>query len=152
MFNDRDLSILGVGAVAAILCLMLPWTFAVKVAVAVVILIVAMALAFTRMGADRLTLEQYLKRQLIFRFQPRKYSYFQKEKAPARDVPAAVAQRQSAVRSSFGPLTLNFNERGLYWLMTVWLIVIGAYVLYWAQFLGGLDQAAFWMKHSFKFK
>ena len=152
MFNDRDLSILGAGAVAAILCLMLPWTFAVKVAVAVVILVVAMALAFTRMGADRLTLEQYLKRQLIFRFQPRKYSYFQKEKTPARGAPAAITRQRSAVRSSFGPLTLNFNERGLYWLMTVWLIVIGAYVLYWAHFLGGLDQAAFWMKHSFKFR
>jgi len=150
MFNDRDLSILGAGAVAAILCLMLPWTFAVKVAVAVVILVIAMALAFARMGADRLTLEHYLKRQLIFRFQPRKYSYFQKEKVPARGVPVSV--KQSAVRPSFGPLTLNFTEKGLYWLMTVWLIVISAYVLYWAHFLGGLDQAAFWIKHSFKFK
>ena len=71
---------------------MLPWTFAVKVAVAVVILIIAMALAFARMGADRLTLEQYLKRQLVFRFQPRKYSYFQKEKTPARGAPAAVSR------------------------------------------------------------
>jgi hypothetical protein len=151
MFNDRDLSILGVGAVAAILCLMLPWTFAVKVAVAVVILIIAMALAFARMGADRLTLEQYLKRQLVFRFQPRKYSYFPKEKAAARGAPA-VPQRQPAVRPSFGPLTLDFTEKGLYWLMTIWLIVIGVYVLYWAYFLGGLDQAAFWIKHSFRFK
>ena len=151
MFNDRDLSILGAGAVAAILCLMLPWIFAVKVAVAVVILIIGMALAFARMGADRLTLEQYLKRQLVFRFQPRKYSYFQKEKVPARGAPAVV-QRQPAVRPSFGPLTLDFTEKGLYWLMTVWLIVIGAYVLYWAHFLCGLDQAAFWIKHSSKFK
>ncbi len=151
MFNDRDLSILGAGAVAAILCLMLPWTFAVKVAVAVVILIIAMALAFARMGADRLTLEQYLKRQLVFRFQPRKYSYFPKEKAAARGAPA-VTQRQPAVRPSFGPLTLDFTEKGLYWLMTIWLIVIGVYVLYWAHFLGGLDQAAFWIKHSFKYK
>ena len=149
MFNDRDLSILGAGAVAAILCLMLPWTFAVKVAVAVVILVIAMALAFARMGADRLTLEQYLKRQLIFRFQPRKYSYFPKEKT---GVPAAITQRQPAVRPSFGPLTLDLTEKGLYWLMTIWLIVISAYVLYWAHFLGGLDQAAFWIKHSFKFK
>jgi hypothetical protein len=139
MFNDRDLSILGAGAVAAILCLMLPWTFAVKVAVAVVVLVIAMALAFARMGADR----------LVFRFQPRKYSYFPKEKAPARGAPA-VMQRQPTVRPSFGPLTLDFTEKGLYWLMTVWLIVIGAYVLYWAHFLGGLDQAAFWIKHSFK--
>ena len=151
MFNDRDLSILGAGAVAAILCLMLPWAFAVKVAVAVVVLVIAMALAFARMGADRLTLEQYLKRQLVFRFQPRKYSYFPKEKAPARGAPA-VMQRQPTVRPSFGPLTLDFTAKGLYWLMTVWLIVIGAYVLYWAHFLGGLDQAAFWIKHSFKFK
>lgn len=151
MFNDRDLSILGAGAVAAILCLMLPWTFAVKVAVAVVILVIAMALAFTRMGADRLTLEQYLKRQLVFRFQPRKYSYFQKGKVSARDVPA-VMPRQPAVLSPFGPLTLDFTEKGLYWLMTMWLIVIGAYVLYWAHFLGGLDQAAFWISHSFKFE
>ena len=151
MFNDRDLSILGVGAVAAILCLMLPWTFAVKVAVAVVILVVAMALAFARMGADRLTLEQYLKRQLVFRFQPRKYSYFQKEKVPAKGV-RAVMPRHPAIRPSFGPLTLDFTEKGLYWLMTMWLIVIGVYVLYWAYFLGGLDQAAFWIKHSFKFK
>jgi len=151
MFNDRDLSILGAGAVGAILCLMLPWTFAVKVAVAVVILVIAMALAFARMGADRLTLEQYLKRQLIFRFQPRKYSYFQKEKVPARGVPT-VMPREPASRPSFGPLTLDFTEKGLYWLMTVWLIVIGAYVLYWAHFLGGLDQAAFWIKHSFKFR
>src|SRR5512138_3164848 len=99
MFNDRDLSILGVGAVAAILCLMLPWAFAVKVAIAVVILVVAMALAFARMGADRLTLEQYLKRQLIFKFQPRKYSYFPKEKVPARAAPAVVTQRHRPVRS-----------------------------------------------------
>lgn len=152
MFNDRDLSILGVGAVAAILCLMLPWAFAVKVAVAVVILVIAMGLAFARMGADRLTLEQYLKRQLIFRFQPRKYSYFPKEKIPAKGAPATVRQRQAAVRSSFGPLSLDFTEKGLYWLMTVWLIVISAYVLYWAHFLGGLDQAAFWIQHSFKFR
>ena len=150
MFNDRDLSILGAGAVAAILCLMLPWTFAVKVAVAVVILVIAMALAFARMGADRLTLEQYLKRQLIFRFQPRKYSYFQKEKVPAKGALAAVRQRQPAIRPAFGPLTLDFTDKGLYWLMTIWLIVIGVYVLYWAHFLGGLDQAAFWIKHSFK--
>jgi hypothetical protein len=143
MFNDRDLSILGAGAVAAILCLMLPWTFAVKVAVAVVLLIVAMALAFMRMGADRLTLEQYLKRQLVFKFQPRKYSYFQKEKTPGKSAPAAV-------RPSFGPLMLDFTEKGLYWLMTVWLTVIGAYVLYWAHFTGGLEKAAFWIQHSIK--
>lgn len=149
MFNDRDLSILGTGAVAAILSLMLPWTFAVKVAVAVVVLVLAMALAFARMGADRLTLEQYLKRQLVFRFQPRKYSYFQKEKAPTRGARTGGPQ-WPVVRPSFRPFALDLTEKGLYWLMTVWLIVVGTYVLYWAHFLGGLDQAAFWLKHSYR--
>jgi hypothetical protein len=110
-----------------------------------------MALAFARMGGDSLTLEQCLKRQLVFRFQPRKYSYFQKEKTPATNAPA-VGLQQHAVRPSFGPLAFDFTEKGLYWLMTIWLIVIGVYVLYWAHFLGGVDQAAFWIKHSFKFK
>jgi hypothetical protein len=152
MFNDRDLTILGAGAVGAVLCLMLPWSFGVKIVVAVVILVAAMALAFTRMGADRLTLEQYIKRQLVFKFQPRKYSYFQKEKTSVRStpMPATAAAQSPASRPSFGPLALNLGDKGLYWLMTVWLFVIGAYVLYWAQFLGGLKQAAFWVLHTFR--
>ena len=79
--------------------------------------------AFARMGADRLTPEQYLKRQLVFRFQPRKYSYFPKEKVPARVVGGRIS-RQTAVRLLFRVLfSLDFTEKGLYWLMTVWLIV-----------------------------
>jgi hypothetical protein len=151
MFNDRDLTILGAGAVGAVLCLMLPWSFGVKVAVAVMILVVAMVLAFTRMGADRLTLEQYIKRQLVFKYQPRKYSYFQRGKvSKSGSAPAATAAQSFAVRPSFGPLFLNLDDKGLYWLMSVWLFVIGAYVLYWAQFLGGLEQAAFWAAHLLK--
>lgn len=152
MFNDRDLTILGAGAVGAVLCLMLPWSFGVKVAVAVVILVIAMALAFARLGADRLTLEQYIKRQLIFRFQPRKYSYFQKEKAYGRSAPAKETTRTwpLSVRPSLAPLSLSLDGKGLYWLMSVWLFVIGVYVLYWAQVLGGLKQAAFWVQHTFR--
>jgi hypothetical protein len=152
MFNDRDLAILGAGAVGAVMCLMLPWSFAVKVTVAVVILVIAMALAFARMGADRLTLEQYIKRQLIFRFQPRKYSYFQKEKGSTRwaQTPLTAPAQPPSVRPSFGPLSLNLDEKGLYWLMSVWLFVVGVYVLYWAQFLGGMKQAAFWLLHTLK--
>jgi hypothetical protein len=30
--------------------------------------------------------------------------------------------------------------------MTVWLVVIGAYVVYWAYFLGGAKDAAFWVE------
>lgn len=141
MFNDRDLGILGAGALGAILCLMLPWSFGAKVTVAVLILVAFMALAFVRLGGDRLTLEQYLKRQLVFAFQPRRYSYFPKA-AKSHEVKPGV----ESVRPAARPIAFKLDDTGLYWLMTVWLIVIGAYVLYWAHFLGGAKDAAFWIE------
>jgi hypothetical protein len=147
MFNDRDLGVLGGGALGAILCLMLPWSFAAKVTVAVVLLVSSMALAFARFGADRLTLEQYLKRQLIFRFQPRRYSYFRKgESVRSSPLPATNTGRRPVI----GSISFQLDETGLYWLMTAWLAVIGSYVVYWAQYLGGMKQAAFWIQHTFK--
>ena len=147
MFNDRDLGVLGGGALGAILCLMLPWSFAAKITLAVLILVVSMALAFARFGADRLTLEQYLKRQLVFRFQPRRYSYFRKgESVKSSSMPVPNV----ALRPTIGPITFRLDETGLYWLMTVWLAVIGSYVVYWAQYLDGMKQAAFWIQQTFK--
>jgi len=147
MFNDRDLGVLGGGALGAILCLMLPWSFAAKVAVAVVILVVAMALAFARFGADRLTLEQHLKRQLLFRFQPRRYSYFRKETSnKSSPIPVQSIARHPGI----GPISFRMDETGLYWLMTDWLAVIGTYVVYWAKYLDGMQQAAFWIQQTFK--
>jgi hypothetical protein len=147
MFNDRDLGVLGGGALGAILCLMLPWSFAAKITLAVVILVVSMALAFARFGADRLTLEQYIKRQLVFRFQPRRYSYFRKgESVKSSSMPVPSV----ALRPAIGPITFRLDETGLYWLMTVWLAVIGSYVVYWAQYLDGMKQAAFWIQQTFK--
>ena len=149
MFNDRDLTILGAGALGAILCLMLPWTFAAKVVVAVLVLTVAMALAFARFGLDRLTLEQYLKRQLVFAFQPRRYSYFNKSKAVA--VNKTAAQPVTNISApQVRPLSFNLDDKGMYWLMLVWMIVIGAYVLYWAYSTDGLKDAAFWVRHFMK--
>jgi len=145
MFNDRDLGVLGGGALGAILCLMLPWSFAAKVTLAVVILVISMALAFVRFGADRLTLEQYLKRQLVFRFQPRRYSYFRKGE-PHRNSPIPVKSTAPVM----GPIFFRIDETGLYWLMTAWLSVIGSYVVYWAQYLDGMKDAAFWIQQTFK--
>ena len=145
MFNDRDLGLLGGGALGAILCLMLPWSFTAKVIVAVVILIVSMALAFARFGADRLTLEQYVKRQLVFRFQPRRYSYFRKGEATK-----SAAMPNVTRVPVIGPITFRLDETGLYWLMTAWLAVVGAYVVYWAQYLDGMKQAAFWIHQTFR--
>jgi len=147
MFNDRDLGVLGGGALGAILCLMLPWSFAAKVTVAVVILVISMALAFARFGADRLTLEQNLKRQLVFRFQPRRYSYFRKEAPNSRP---AIPTPSVAHRPVIGSISFRMDETGLYWLMTAWLAVIGTYVVYWAQYLDGMKQAAFWIQQTFK--
>lgn len=147
MFNDRDLGVLGGGALGAILCLMLPWSFAAKIAVAVVILVIAMALAFARFGADRLTLEQYLKRQLIFRFQPRRYSYFRKGE-PNKSSPISVPSVTR--RPVIGPISFRLDETGLYWLMTAWLAVVGTYVVYWAKYLDGMKQAAFWIQQTLK--
>lgn len=141
MFNDRDLGILGVGALGAILCLMLPWSFGAKVTVAVLILVIFMALAFVRLGGDRLTLEQHLKRQLLFAFQPRRYSYY--PKAAKTNV---ARPRVESARPAMNPIAFKLDDTGLYWLMTVWLVVIGAYVLYWAYFLDGAKDAAFWIE------
>ena len=145
MFNDRDLGILGAGALGAILCLMLPWSFGAKVTVAVLILVIFMALAFVRLGGDRLTLEQYLKRQLVFAFQPRRYSYFPKAAKSNEAKPGVASSRPRII-----PIAFKLNDTGLYWLMTVWLVVIGAYVLYWAHFLGGAKDAAFWIERIVK--
>jgi hypothetical protein len=126
---------------------MLPWSFGAKVTIAVVLLVISMALAFARFGADRLTLEQYLKRQLIFRFQPRRYSYFRKgESVRSSSMPAANTTR----RPVLGPISFRLDETGLYWLMTAWLAVVGSYVVYWAQYQGGMKQAAFWIQQTFK--
>lgn len=143
MFNDRDLGILGAGALGAILCLMLPWSFGVKVTVAVLVLVVFMALAFIRLGGDRLTLEQYLKRQIAFAFQPRRYSYFPKA---VRKNGLSTIPDTASPRPAMRPIAFKLNDTGLYWLMTVWLVVIGAYVLYWAYFLEGAREAAFWIE------
>ena len=145
MFNDRDLGILGAGALGAILCLMLPWSFGAKVTVAVLILVIFMALAFVRLGGDRLTLEQYLKRQLVFAFQPRRYSYFPKAAKSNEAKPGVASSRPRII-----PIAFKLNDTGLYWLMTVWLVVIGAYVVYWAYFLDGAKDAAFWIEHIVK--
>lgn len=143
MFNDRDLGILGAGALGAILCLMLPWSFGAKVTIAILILVIFMAVALVRLGGDRLTLEQYLKRQLLFAFHPRRYSYF--PKATKSNV-SVVKRNVESVRPAIQPIAFTLNEIGVYWLMTIWLVVIGMYVLYWAYFLGGAREAAFWIE------
>ena len=51
MFNDRDLGILGAGALLAVLCLFLPFSFVGKVVVGFLVLVGFMALALLRAGS-----------------------------------------------------------------------------------------------------
>ena len=53
MFNDRDLGILGGGALLAVLCLFLPFSFVGKIVVGFFVLILFMVLALLRLGPDR---------------------------------------------------------------------------------------------------
>ena len=50
MFNDRDLGIIGAGALAAVLCLFMPFSFVGKVVVGFVVLILFMVAALLRLG------------------------------------------------------------------------------------------------------
>jgi len=55
MFNDRDLGILGGGALLAVLCLFLPLPFVGKMVIGFLVLVGFMALALLRLGPDRRT-------------------------------------------------------------------------------------------------
>ena len=73
MFNDRDLGILGAGALLAVLCLFLPLSFAGKVVIGFLVLIGFMALALLRLGPDRVPLEVWLTRRFRYSMQTRQY-------------------------------------------------------------------------------
>ena len=73
MFNDRDLGILGAGALLAVLSLFLPLSFAGKVVVGFLVLVAFMALALLRLGPDRVPLEVWLMRRFRYSMQTRQY-------------------------------------------------------------------------------
>ena len=73
MFNDRDLGILGGGALLAVLCLFLPLPFVGKVVIGFLVLVGFMALALLRLGPDRVPPEVWLMRRFRYANQTRKY-------------------------------------------------------------------------------
>ena len=83
MFKDRDIAILGAGALLAVLtALILPFSLAWKVIPSFLILILFMLLALLRLGPDRVTLEEWIKRRIQFRLRARRYVY--QRAAPTR--------------------------------------------------------------------
>jgi hypothetical protein len=157
MFNNRDLGILGAGALLAILCLFLPLSFTGKVVIGFLVLVGFMALALLRLGPDRVPPEVWLSRRFRYARQTRQYvnqqaatkkaeakpqSPKQKVERPSirREQPAPVFD-PNAVRSH--PVDLAWNEVGIYPLLTVLLGVVGIYFSVWLA-NGGAQELAFW--------
>lgn len=157
MFRDRDLFLLGAGALLSALCLLLPLPFAGKLVAGALTLVGFMALAFLRLGPDRIPLEEWLRRRLRFWRAPRRFVYHRPgwklnlARRPARR--AATPEATVATPADPGlrplkapllglrPLALALPEQGVYPLVTVLLAVLGVYFLAWlAQ--GGAQEIA----------
>ena len=164
MFNDRDLGVLGTGAVLAVMCLILPLPFAGKIGLGLSILLGFIVLALLRLGPDRIPLEEWLLRRIRFRLQAHRYTYQQPDYAPK--IPWRWGKRHNQPRTkepdpqapptknlgsvSVGachPVALALDEVGIYPLVTALLAVLGIYFLVWlaqggaaeiAQLIGGL--------------
>ncbi len=158
MFNDRDLGILGAGALLAVLCLFLPLSFTGKVVIGFLVLVGFMALALLRLGPDRVPPEVWLMRRFRYSMQTRQYVNQQtaSRKAEENNQPKQKAQRPTAERerpapdyqpqmpqTTTRPIDLAWNEVGVYPLLTALLGVVGIYFCVWLA-NGGAQELAFW--------
>jgi Flp pilus assembly protein protease CpaA len=153
MFNDRDLGVLGAGAVLAVLGLLLPFSFGVRVALGCGVLVGGMVLAFLRLGPDRIPPEEWLRRRVRYQLQARRYTYQQAGAARKRRKPWRIGrparrfprpEQAGAARSTpvdpppfpsswagLRPLALALDETWVYPLATLLLGVVGIYLLAW---------------------
>ena len=161
MFNDRDLGILGAGALLAVLCLFLPFSFTGKVVVGFLVLVAFMALALLRLGPDRVPPEVWLIRRFRYAMQTRRYV---NQQTATRKVEGAqpsaekinpeppVAEHPTFEEGTpfvptktamIQPLDLAWNEVGVYPLLTVLLGVVGVYFTVWLAG-GGAQDLSLW--------
>ena len=158
MFNDRDLGILGAGAMLAVLCLFLPLSFTGKVVIGFLVLVGFMALALLRLGPDRVPPEVWLMRRFRYSMQTRQYVNQQtaSRKAEENSQPKHKPQRPTMERerpapsyeppmpqATLRPIDLAWNEVGVYPLLTALLGVVGIYFSVWLA-NGGAQELAFW--------
>ena len=159
MFNDRDLGILGAGALLAVLCLFLPLSFTGKVVIGFLVLVGFMALALLRLGPDRVPPEVWLTRRFRYSMQTRQYvnqqtasrktesaqpSKKQKPERPTfeREQPAPSFNTY-IVQTTVRPVGLAWDEVGVYPLLTVLLGVVGIYFAVWLA-KGGAQELSIW--------
>jgi len=159
MFNDRDLGILGTGALLAVLCLFLPLSFTGKVVIGFLVLVGFMALALLRLGPDRVPPEVWLMRRFRYSIQTRQYVNQQTATRKTEDNPSPSKQkaerpafRREQPAPSFNPVPaqtvvrpvdLAWNEVGVYPLLTVLLGVVGIYFAVWLA-NGGAQELSIW--------
>jgi hypothetical protein len=162
MFNDRDLGILGAGALLAVLCLFLPFSFAGKVVVGFLVLVGFMALALLRLGPDRVPPEVWLTRRFRYSMQTHQYvnqqtatrktgnvqqTQNQQPECPTfeREHPAPTFNTGHAQTVVMRPLDLAWEEVGVYPLLTALLGVVGVYFAVWLA-NGGAVELSFWFR------
>ena len=158
MFNDRDLGILGAGALLAVLCLFLPLSFTGKVVIGFLVLVSFMALALLRLGPDRVPPEVWMMRRFRYSMQTRQYVNQQtaSRKAEENSQPKQKTQRPTVERerpapsyqpqmpqATMRPIDLAWNEVGVYPLLTVLLGVVGIYFAVWLA-NGGAQELSIW--------
>ncbi len=156
MFNDRDLGILGTGALLAVLCLFLPLSFTGKVVIGFLVLVSFMALALLRLGPDRVPPEVWLMRRFRYAMQTRQYV---NQQTASKKTEAGQSPKQKEERQSFhherhasepdphtwqsSPVGLAWSEVGIYPLLTALLGVLGIYFAAWLA-RGGAQELSIW--------
>ena len=149
MFNNRDLYIIGGGALLAVLCLFLPLSFVGKVVMGFLVLVIFLVLALLRLGPDRVPPEVWMLRRFRYAMQTRRYVNQQgtsrggDEKGSKKD--SKVPSFGHAASSIIQPIDLAWNEVGVYPLLTAFLAVVGIYFSVWLA-NGGAEELSIWFR------
>ncbi len=155
MFNNRDIGILGAGALLAVLCLFLPLSFAGKVVIGFLVLVGFMALALLRLGPDRVPPEVWLTRRFRYAMQTRQYVNQQTatRKTEPPNTQGGKSRRPTfertapsfAAQTSIHPIDFAWNEVGVYPLLSALLGVVGVYFVVWLAG-GGAEELSIWFR------